>query len=521
MNCVKSRLATRPTLLNLSIGVVALACMDSAMAARNSRVIVSYQEGGAEQVKAAVHAARGTVRHQVFGANAMAVEMSTAGIARMARHGAVKYIEPDLRRYPMALASASAAPYQSGQLTPYGIGMVQADKLPDTPTANRKICIIDSGFDRKHEDLLANQVTGDSDSGSGNWYQDQGGHGTHVAGTIAAVNNNGRGVVGVLANRQVKLHIVKIFGVDNKYTYSSTVASAANQCAKAGAHVVNMSLGGSAFSRTEADAFDALQRRGILLVAASGNDGNGLINYPAGYASVMMVGAVDSNRNWASFSQYNSKVELSAPGAGVLSTVPTDSGTTATLKVGANNYTVGILVGSPRASVTAPLADFGLGNEVNPAMAGKVCLIKRGDNTFADKVSKCESSGGVGAVVFNNAPETFAGTLNGTVTALPALSVAGADGAALLAQLGQPASAAVTPTSYDYKDGTSMATPHVAAVAALVWSYYPSCSAKQIRTTLIKSALDLGPLGRDNKFGYGLVQARAAYDRIAVRGCGN
>ena len=521
MNCLTQHRFPSRTLSHLWFALAALACMDSALAARTSRVIVSYQEGGADKVKAAVAAARGSVRHQVFGANAMAVEMSAAAIAQMAKHAAVKYIEPDLRRYPLALASASGSPYQSGQLTPYGIGMVQADQLPDTPAANRKICIIDSGLDRKHEDLLANQVTGDSDSGSGNWYQDQGGHGTHVAGTIAAVNNNGRGVVGVLANRQVKLHIVKIFGVDNVYTYSSTLASAANQCAKAGANVVNMSIGGSTYSRTEADAFEALQRRGILLVAAAGNDGTSAVSYPAGYSSVMMVGAVDSKRAWATFSQFNSKLEISAPGVGVLSTVPTNSGTTATLSVGGKSYAPGILVGSPRTSASAALADFGMGDEVNQAMAGKVCLIKRGVTTFADKVSKCANSGGVGAVIFNNAPESFSGTLNGTVTALPALSVSGTDGAALLAQVGQQASAAVTSTSYDYKNGTSMATPHVAAVAALVWSYFPSCSAKQMRTTLNKSALDLGAAGRDHQFGHGLVQARAAYDRIALRGCGN
>ncbi len=544
MKRLNTRLSPINTLLQLACGVATLACAGSALAARgdqvkavraeaidakaqglagrNTRVIVSYSEGSDAKVQAALAAARGTVRHKVFGANAVAVELNAAGLARLARNPAVTHIEADVKRYPLALATASAAPYQSGQLTPYGIGMVQADQLPDAPVANRTICIIDSGFDRKHEDLLANQVTGDSDpAGSGNWYQDQGGHGTHVAGTIAAVNNSGRGVVGVLSNRQVKLHIIKIFGVDNKYNYSSTVASAANQCAKAGANVVNMSIGGSAYSRTEQDAFDALQKRGILLVAAAGNDGTTAISYPAGYSSVMMVGAVDSTRTWAKFSQFNSKVELTGPGVGVLSTVPTNSGTAGTLTVGASSYTTSILVGSPFGSVQAALADFGIGDVLNPAMSGKVCLIKRGTTTFAEKVSNCQASGGVGAVIFNNAPETFSGTLNGSVTTLPSLAVSGADGALLLAQLGQQASAAVSATSYDYKEGTSMSTPHVAAVAALVWSYYPGCTAKQMRATLIKSALDLGDAGRDNLYGHGLVQAKAAYDRIALRGCGN
>jgi subtilisin family serine protease len=61
----------------------------------------------------------------------------------------------------------------------------------------------------------------------------------------------------------------------------------------------------------------------------------------------------------------------------------------------------------------------------------------------------------------------------------------------------------------------------VSAVAALVWSYFPTCTGAQIRSSLDKSALDLGPAGRDVKYGYGLVQAKAAYDRIKSQGCGN
>jgi subtilisin family serine protease len=74
---------------------------------------------------------------------------------------------------------------------------------------------------------------------------------------------------------------------------------------------------------------------------------------------------------------------------------------------------------------------------------------------------------------------------------------------------------------YTAASGTSMATPHVAGVAALVWSYFPGCTAAQIASTLKKSALDLGVAGRDDETGAGLVQAKAAYDRIAAHGCAN
>jgi subtilisin family serine protease len=259
----------------------------------------------------------------------------------------------------------------------------------------------------------------------------------------------------------------------------------------------------------------------VLSVAAAGNDGNRVVSYPAGYASVVMVGALDENKQWASFSQYNSKVEISAPGVSVLSTVPMGAGSDSSLTVGTRVYAPGGMDGSPRKTVTAPLADFGIGDSANSAVAGKVCLIARGTIDFATKVMNCQNSGGVGAVISNNVAGGFGGTMGTTVASIPSVTASDTEGAAMKAQLGQSATLAVTPNSYAYYDGTSMATPHVSAVAALVWSYYPTCTGAQIRSSLTKSAQDLGTLGRDTKYGFGLVQAKAAYDRIKTYGCGN
>jgi subtilisin family serine protease len=154
-------------------------------------------------------------------------------------------------------------------------------------------------------------------------------------------------------------------------------------------------------------------------------------------------------------------------------------------------------------------------------MSGKVCLIQRGTYDFATKVSNCQASGGVGAVIYNNVAGGFAGTLGTTVTAIPSVTASDTEGAAMLGQLGQTASVAVSNWNYAFFDGTSMATPHVSAVAALVWSRNLNCTATQLRNSLNKSALDLGAAGRDTKFGFGLVQAKAADDRIKSLGCGN
>ncbi len=235
---------------------------------------------------------------------------------------------------------------------------------------------------------------------------------------------------------------------------------------------------------------------------------------------MVSVGAVDENKAWATFSQYNSKVELAGPGVGVLSTVPTGVGQEAVLTVGASTYAPGAMEGSPVKTATAPLADFGIGDAVNTAMTGKVCLIARGTVDFSTKVSNCQASGGVGAVVYNNVAGAFGGTLGTTVTNIPSVTATDVDGTAMKAQLGQSATVGIKASNYAYYDGTSMATPHVSAVAALVWSYFPTCTGKQIRTSLDNSALDLGTAGRDTKYGFGLVQAKAAYDRIKSLGCG-
>jgi subtilisin family serine protease len=486
-----------------------------------TRIIVAYKAGTVDKVRTKVGLAKGKIKHEIRGMNAMAIEVSKTKLKDLENDPDVEYIEEDAIRYPFALTSPSTGtPYASGQLVPYGIKMVQADQLPDSAAANRKVCIIDSGYDRNHEDLSANNVTGEYDAGTGWWYTDENHHGTHVAGTIAAINNSGTGVVGVNPNKTLKLHIVKVFGADG-WAYSSTLATAANKCVAAGANVISMSLGGGRKSVTEQKAFDTAQSKGVLSIAAAGNDGNTVISYPAGYASVLMVGAVDENKNWATFSQYNTKVELAGPGVGVLSTVPMGAGIEAALTVGSNVYAPGAMEGSPVKSATAPLADFGIGDTVNAAVSGKVCLIARGTVDFATKVSNCQSSGGVGAVVYNNVAGSFGGTLGTTVTSIPSVTATDVEGAALKGQLGQSATVAVKAANYAYYDGTSMATPHVSAVAALVWSYFPTCTGSQIRSSLTKSALDLGTAGRDTKYGFGLVQAKAARDRIQSLGCGN
>lgn len=518
---MSSKLLTQTTRLCAAVGLaVAALGATSAQAADTTRVIIEFKPGSAAVAAArgAIAKAGGKVKLELVRQNAVAVELPTKVIAALKKSAGVATIEEDTKRYPLATA------YRPGQTVPYGIPMVQADQMPskDKLAGNMTVCIIDSGYDITHEDLAANNVTGDSDpGGAGDWFVDGSHHGTHVAGTIAAINNRNTGVVGVLPNKAVKLHIVKVFGDSGDWAYTSSLVAATNKCEDAGAKVISMSLGGLFPSSSERNNFARLQTAGILSIAAAGNYGNSLTSYPAGYPAVMSVAAVDSNMARGSFSQFNADVEISGPGVGVLSTVPMGTGLGGKVKASAVEYAANPMDGSPVLTAAAPSYDLGLGTAVDSGAAGKVCLISRGDIAFADKVLNCQNSGGVGAVIYNNVAGSYSGTLGGVATTIPSVSVSDTDGAILMGQLGVKTKVSVEPSNYAVFDGTSMATPHVSAVAALVWSYFPTCTGEQIRQSLNLSALDLGTAGRDRNFGYGLVQARAAYDRITAQGCGN
>jgi subtilisin family serine protease len=191
------------------------------------------------------------------------------------------------------------------------------------------------------------------------------------------------------------------------------------------------------------------------------------------------------------------------------------------LVVNGTGYEVTGMEGSKKGSANGPLfrcAGFGAPGDCTNA-GGKVCVISRGgDISFANKVLECQNRGGLAAIIINNAPALFSGTLGGVATSIPSVGIAGTDGAALTAGL----SATVTVQNGDYAfyDGTSMATPHVSGVAALVWSQNTSCSNEDVRSTLAATAQDLGPAGRDTAYGYGLVQAADAGSALQALNCG-
>jgi subtilisin family serine protease len=480
-----------------------------------------------------VHAGGGRIVLELGPQNAVAAHIPERAVAGLARNPNIADIEVDAVRAPSALWSDLTL---GGETVPYGVQMVQADQVSGAAAGNRTVCIIDSGYSQQHVDLKdasGGEVTANvSDSGSGTWDQDSCGHGSHVAGTVAATAGNASGVVGVAPG--VKLHVVKVFGDDAlaggncQWTYSSNLVNALNKCVAAGANVVSMSLGGSLKNRTEENAFKSANNGGVLSIAAAGNAGNKTTSYPAGYASVVSVAAVDADENVADFSQKNRDVELAAPGVAVLSTVPWLD--TNTLTSGSAGVSGAHVENSARtAGYTNTIVDGGQctsSSAVYPA--GAIVLCQRGTNSFNDKVVNVKNGGGGAAAIYNNVASDatcgdFAATLgDGNSSSIPAIGMSCADGATMLGAVNSAGTLVsrfdAPASSYEAWNGTSMATPHVSAVAALVWSHCPGSSNAQVRDALAKSARDRGAAGRDTSYGFGIVQAKAALEFMQAQG---
>ncbi|MEY4375928.1 MAG: hypothetical protein RJB26_478, partial [Pseudomonadota bacterium] len=173
--------------------------------------------------------------------------------------------------------------------------------------------------------------------------------------------------------------------------------------------------------------------------------------------------------------------------------------------------------GSASGAYTGALVYGGL-CDVAGAWTGAVVLCDRGTTTFVQKADAVIAGGGKAVIIANNVAGEFSGTLGTNVTRpVQVVGVTQDQGLALRAIAGQNVTVTVptgTGNGYESYDGTSMATPHVAGVAGLIWGLLPTRTNVQVRQALTGSAKDLGTAGRDTSFGYGLVQAKAAYDYL-------
>jgi serine protease len=242
---------------------------------------------------------------------------------------------------------------------------------------------------------------------------DDNSHGTHVTGTIAQTTDNNIGVAGVAFDCLIMP--VKVLNRQGSGTYDQ-VAGGIYYAADNGAHVISLSLGGSADSETLKNAVKYAYENGVTVIAAAGNDASSIISYPAAYDDyVIAVGATRYDETLAYYSNYGTSLDLVAPGGDL------------TIDQNGDGYNDGVL-----------------------------------QNTFNPNSKNTKDFG------------------------------------------------------YWFFQGTSMATPHVSGVAALLIANGNAVIPDEVRSALQETAEDLGETGRDDTYGYGLVDAQAALQWTAT-----
>ncbi|RIW28554.1 peptidase S8 [Bacillus salacetis] len=186
-------------------------------------------------------------------------------------------------------------------------------------SSGQEIAILDSGVDYNHPDLDGKTIRGYDFVDNDYYPMDLNGHGTHVAGTAAAETNNGTGIAGMAPNTRILA--VRVLDANGSGSLAD-IADGIRYAADQGAEVINLSLGCDCSTTTLKNAVDYAWNKGSVVVAAAGNDGVSTTFEPASYANVIAVGAVDSNDRRASFSNYGSWVDVTAPGVDIAATVP-------------------------------------------------------------------------------------------------------------------------------------------------------------------------------------------------------
>ncbi len=303
------------------------------------RFIVTFDKTINEQDKASVRGVGAETVKELRLVNGLVVTAPNMTVAQnIAGLQGVKHVEQDVLASitgpscsPWPSCKNTATVTQPPQTLPWGVDMINAEESWSTSAGRGvKVAVVDSGIDKSHPDLTGNIAGGENFVASGRGarttvdpsaWNDDNGHGTHVAGTIAAVNNT-IGVVGVA--HEADVYGVKVLNSSGS-GYVSDIISGVEWSVANNMDVINMSLGTSTHVQAFEDAVNAAYNANILVVASAGNAGDGNVatnevGYPAKYASVIAVAATDESNLVAGFSSDGAEVELAAPGVGISST---------------------------------------------------------------------------------------------------------------------------------------------------------------------------------------------------------
>ncbi|MBK4735919.1 S8 family serine peptidase [Noviherbaspirillum pedocola] len=315
------RAIPRKLTLALLVGLLGCGAVGSASAApaaaeqwAKGRILVMPRAGLPEQALAAIASTVGGHARKVGQSDLHIVDLpagasETAAVQRLSQNPHIQFAELDRK---VSAKFTANDPYFGSE---WHLAKVNAPSAWDTTQgAGVTIAILDSGVDGSHPDLVPNLVAGYNFYDNNTNTADACGHGTAVAGTAAAVTNNGAGVAGVAG--QAKIMPIRVAYFDTTYNecyaYYSTISNGLTWAADHGAKIANVSYGGVSASSSIISAAQYMQSKGGLVFVSAGNNGTQDTTTPT--SSMIVVSATDPNDNLYSWSTYGSFVTLSAPG---------------------------------------------------------------------------------------------------------------------------------------------------------------------------------------------------------------
>lgn len=455
----------------------------------------------------------GEIRRQFTLIDAVAATLPEEAIGTLAARPGIRYVEPDGEVQAL------------GQSVPWGIDRIFGPEQYPFPSwggstgAGVGVAVLDTGIDAGHEDLPA--LAGGMDLVyEDEWDRDPYGHGTHVAGTVAALDDH-RGVVGAAPG--VDLYSVRVLDGTGSGQISDLVAGI-EWAVQKNIPIINMSLGAQVNYQSLGEVCGKAFAAGHLLVAAAGNVSGGSdgddVFYPAAYESVLAVSASDGADELAAFSATGPEVELIAPGVDIKSTGPATLLARPTA-VDGRLYPSHALEGSGVGSASRPIIDCGLALEEDgvedPPELGWIALIARGEIYFSEKVRNVMGQGAMAAIIVNddraNPDDPGHFTLHATEEDedfewIPTVSVSYNSGGAMRGGELEKGTVRTEYTPYMTMSGTSMASAHVSGAAALALGANPDLDSEGLWELLAETAEDLGlPSGHQ---GAGMVRADRA-----------
>lgn len=290
------------------------------------QVIIKFKDG---ITKASTDSlmAQGAEITRVIGSNLVSAKISADKKKSLESDPSIEYVEEDYIATILVWEEPQEKALAGAQTTPWGVSKIRASEVwPSGDTGTEvKVCIIDTGITHNHPDLKDNYKGGYNFVNNTADPLDDNGHGTHVAGTVAALDND-IGVVGVAP--KASIYSLKSLDSNGSGSYSNIIA-AIQWAIDNKMQIISMSLGGSSYSKALEDKCKEAYNAGILIIASAGNSGGDgskdTVGYPAKYDSVVAVAATDSSDARASFSSVGAEVEIAAPGVSIPSTVPTSN----------------------------------------------------------------------------------------------------------------------------------------------------------------------------------------------------